>query len=75
MLMIAIAMTASAVVSIMIGYVPTPMALGEVYAALQQGTIDGLENPLPVLLNGAYQEVAKAAGKQRPVTQRDFRAV
>lgn len=42
-----------------IGAVPTPMALGEVYTALQQGTIDGLENPLPVLLNGAYQEVAK----------------
>ena len=41
------------------GAVPTPMALGEVYTALQQGTIDGLENPLTVLYNGAYQEVAK----------------
>jgi TRAP-type transport system periplasmic protein len=42
-----------------IGATPTPMPLGEVYTALQQGVIDGLENPLPVLLNGAYQEVAK----------------
>ena len=42
-----------------IGATPTPMALGEVYTALQQGVIDGLENPLPVILNGAFQEVAK----------------
>ena len=42
-----------------IGATPTPMSLGEVYTALQQGVIDGLENPLPVILNGAYQEVAK----------------
>ena len=41
------------------GAVPTPMSLGEVYTALQQGTIDGLENPLTVLYNGAYQEVCK----------------
>lgn len=41
------------------GVVPTPMALGDTYTALQQGTIDGLENPLPVLYNGKYQEVAK----------------
>lgn len=39
------------------GAVPTPMSLGEVYTALQQGAIDGLENPLTVLYNGAYQEV------------------
>lgn len=42
-----------------LGAVPTPMALGDVYTALQQGTIDGLENPLPVLYNGKFQEVAK----------------
>ena len=41
------------------GAVPTPMSLGEVYTALQQGTIDGLENPLTVLYYGAYQEVCK----------------
>ncbi|MBE6906859.1 MAG: DctP family TRAP transporter solute-binding subunit [Ruminococcaceae bacterium] len=42
-----------------LGATPTPMALGDVYTALQQGTIDGLENPLPVLYNGKFQEVAK----------------
>jgi tripartite ATP-independent transporter DctP family solute receptor len=38
---------------------PTPMPLGDVYTALQQGTIDALENPLSVLYNGKYHEVAK----------------
>lgn len=42
-----------------LGAAPTPLALGDVYTALQQGTIDGLENPLPVLYNGKFQEVAK----------------
>ncbi len=42
-----------------LGATPTPMALGEVYTSLQQGTIDGLENPIPVLYNGKFHEVAK----------------
>lgn len=42
-----------------IGATPTPMALGDVYTALQQGTIDGLENPLSTIYTGKYQEVAK----------------
>lgn len=42
-----------------LGAVPTPMPLGDTYTALQQGTIDGVENPLPVLYNGKFQEVAK----------------
>lgn len=42
-----------------LGVAPTPMALEEVYAALQQGTIDGLENPLATLHAGKFQEVAK----------------
>ena len=33
--------------------------MSDIYTSLQQGTIDGAENPLPVILNGAYQEVAK----------------
>ena len=41
------------------GATPTPMALSEVYTSLQQGTIDGLENPLSVIYSGKYQEVAK----------------
>ncbi len=42
-----------------LGASPTPIALGEVYTALQQGVVDGLENPIPVLYNGKFQEVAK----------------
>lgn len=42
-----------------LGATPTPMSLGEVYTALQQGTIDGVENPLAVLYNGKFHEVAK----------------
>jgi TRAP-type C4-dicarboxylate transport system substrate-binding protein len=41
------------------GATPTPLPLGDVYTALQQGVVDGLENPLPVLYNGKFQEVAK----------------
>ena len=42
-----------------LGAAPLPLALGEAYLALQTGAIDGVENPLPVLFNGKYQEVAK----------------
>lgn len=38
---------------------PVPMSLGDVYTSLQQGVIDGLENPLATLYAGKYQEVAK----------------
>ncbi len=41
------------------GAAATPMAWGEVYTALQQGTIDGLENSAPVILANGMQEVAK----------------
>lgn len=42
-----------------LGASPTPLPLGDVYTSLQQGVIDGLENPIPVLYNGKFQEVAK----------------
>lgn len=42
-----------------LGCTPTPMPLGDVYTGLQQGTIDGVENPIPVLYNGKFYEVAK----------------
>ena len=32
------------------GIMPTPMAFPEVFAALQQGTVDGQENPIPVII-------------------------
>lgn len=42
-----------------LGAAPTPMALSDVYTALQQGTIDGLENPLATIYYNKYQEEAK----------------
>lgn len=35
----------------------TPMSWGEVYTALQQGVIDGQENPIPVLLSQRIYDV------------------
>ncbi|MBS6882716.1 MAG: C4-dicarboxylate TRAP transporter substrate-binding protein [Clostridiaceae bacterium] len=42
-----------------LGANPTPMALGDVYTALQQGTIDGFEQPITVIYAGKYYEAAK----------------
>ena len=41
------------------GATPTPLPLGEVYTALQQGVVDGVENPLTVIYGGKFHEVAK----------------
>ncbi|MBM7591342.1 C4-dicarboxylate TRAP transporter substrate-binding protein [Brevibacillus fulvus] len=42
-----------------LGATPTPMPLADVYTSLQQGLIDGAENPLPVLQGTKTNEVAK----------------
>ena len=39
------------------GVYATPMAMGEVFTACQQGTIDGQENPLPIINSNKLQEV------------------
>jgi len=36
-----------------------PMAWGEVFTAVQQGTVDGLEIPIAVIQNNGYYEVTK----------------
>jgi len=41
------------------GAKPTPMAFGEVFTSLQQGVIDGQENPLAMIKTGAFYEVQK----------------
>ncbi|BBG01463.1 MULTISPECIES: TRAP transporter substrate-binding protein DctP [Pseudonocardia] len=39
------------------GGAATPMALGEVYLALQQGTLDAQENPVPTISSSGFHEV------------------
>ena len=41
------------------GIQPTPMAFPEVFGALQQGTVDGQENPIPVILASKFSQVEK----------------
>ena len=41
------------------GIIPTPMAFGEVFTALQQGTVDGQENPLSVISSSKFDQVQK----------------
>ena len=38
---------------------PTPMAFSEVFTALQQGTVDGQENPYGIIVGNKFEEVEK----------------
>ncbi|QBP42493.1 TRAP transporter substrate-binding protein [Paenisporosarcina antarctica] len=40
-----------------LGANPTPMALGELFTAMQQGTVDGQENPVPTIYLQKFYEV------------------
>jgi len=42
-----------------LGIMPTPMPWPEVFTALQQGTVDGQENPLSVILSQKLDQVQK----------------
>lgn len=50
--------TAIEMVKVM-GSAPTPMAWGELYSALAQGTVDGAENNLPTFISSKHYEVCK----------------
>jgi tripartite ATP-independent transporter DctP family solute receptor len=41
------------------GLLPTPMPFPELFTALQQGTVDGQENPIPVILASKFSQVQK----------------
>jgi len=41
------------------GIIPTPMAFTEVFTAMQQGTVDGQENPLSVIVANKFEQVQK----------------
>ena len=42
-----------------LGALPAPMAFPEVFTALQQGTVDGQENPIPVITSSKFGQVQK----------------
>lgn len=42
---------------------PTPMAFSELYTAMQQGTVDGQENPLAIIGGNKFYEVQKYISK------------
>lgn len=42
-----------------LGANPTPIAFGEVYTALQTGSVDGQDNPLPTVVDSKFYEVTK----------------
>lgn len=42
-----------------LGALPTPMSVTEVYSALQQGVVDGQENPIGAIINNRFDEVQK----------------
>lgn len=42
-----------------LGALPTPMAFSELVPALQQGTVDGQENPIPVILSNNLNQVQR----------------
>jgi len=41
------------------GIIPTPMGISEVFTALQQGTVDGQENPISVIQSFKFDQVQK----------------
>ncbi|MBO9679060.1 MAG: TRAP transporter substrate-binding protein [Acidovorax sp.] len=41
------------------GLLPTPMSFPEVFGALQQGTVDGQENPIPIITSSKFSQVQK----------------
>ena len=50
-----------------LGANPTPMSFGEVFTALQQGTVDGQENPYALTFNSKFFEVSKYISNTRHI--------
>ncbi|MGV8935747.1 MAG: TRAP transporter substrate-binding protein [Allorhizobium sp.] len=50
-----------------LGAQPTPMAFSEVFTSLQNGTIDGQENPLALIKSANFSEVQKFVNKTEHV--------
>lgn len=58
-----------------IGVTPTPMAMPEVYLALQTGSIDGQDNPLTILNAAKFHEVTKQVVMTSHLVQPVFMAI
>ena len=52
-----------------LGAAPSPMAFGEVFTALQQGVIDGQENPLSLIYTARFSEVVDYLVKTQHVLE------
>jgi len=50
-----------------LGALPTPMAFSELVPALQQGTVDGQENPIPVIVSNNLNQVQRYLSLTRHV--------
>jgi tripartite ATP-independent transporter DctP family solute receptor len=50
-----------------LGARPTPMAFGEVFTSLQNGTIDGQENPLALIRSANFNEVQRFVNRTEHV--------
>lgn len=50
-----------------LGANPTPMAFSEVFTSLQNGTIEGQENPLALFKSGGFYEVQKVVNRTEHV--------
>lgn len=55
-----------------LGAAPTPIAFSEVYTALQQGTVDGQENPIPTIYSRKFYEVQGVLTMSRHMLQNNM---
>jgi len=58
-----------------LGANPTPMAFTEVYTALQTGSVDGQDNPLPTVVDAKFYEVTKQVALTSHLVDWNFIAI
>ena len=54
---------------------PVPIAFGELYTALQLGTVDAQETPLPMILSSKFYEVQKYLSITKHIWSNGFLAI
>lgn len=58
-----------------LGANPTPMAFTEVYTALQTGSVDGQDNPLPTVVDAKFYEVTEQIALTRHLVDLNYLAI